>query len=59
MKRTNTKLQLKKTVIRLLQGSELGDVNGGAPTNQGQMCSGHSDRCPPKTHGHPGHCHCD
>jgi hypothetical protein len=53
MKRTTTKLQLKKSTIRLLQVGELADVNGGAPTNQQVMCS-HSCHCPPKTQHPPG-----
>jgi hypothetical protein len=57
MKKTTTKLQLKKSTIRLLDVGELADVNGGAPTNQQIMCS-MSCNCPPKSlpPGPPG-CH--
>jgi len=44
MKKNNTKLQLKTSTIRILQGNELAGVNGGAglprePTNQATQCS--------------------
>jgi hypothetical protein len=47
MKKTTTKLQLKKNTIRLLQDSQLGDVHGGAPTNNQQVCSNTCMDCPP------------
>lgn len=56
MKKTNSKLQLKANTIRLLQGSELAQVNGGAPTNDctqgGPTCSGLSENCPPQFSNH-------
>jgi hypothetical protein len=61
MKKTNSKLQLKTNTIRVLQGSELAQVAGGAPTANctelGPTCSGHSERCPDQHSEHcpPGH----
>jgi hypothetical protein len=53
MKKTTTKLELKKNTVRILQGSELSEVAGGAPTalctNEGQTCSGSKDHCPHTT----------
>jgi hypothetical protein len=55
MKKTNIKLQLKTSTIRILQDDELAGVNGGAgadrrtPTNNPTQCSGTRD-CP---HHHP------
>jgi hypothetical protein len=50
MKKTNSKLQLKTNTLRVLQGSQLAQVNGGAPTafctEQGPGCSVHSQNCP-------------
>lgn len=40
MKRTNSRLQIKASTIRVLHGSELSVVNGGAPTNSPTNCSG-------------------
>jgi hypothetical protein len=46
MKKTHTKLQLKKSTVRILQEDELPGVNGGGvigiprePTNQATQCS--------------------
>ena len=50
MKKTNTKLQLKTSTIRLLQNSELAGVAGGAPTQQAQNCS-HPPNHPPGSGG--------
>jgi hypothetical protein len=57
MKKTNTKLQLKKHTVRILQNSELEGVAGGGNTanctNEAQTCtSGSRDHCPP---GNPSH----
>jgi hypothetical protein len=41
MKKTTTKLQLKKHTVRILQNSELKDVAGAAPTaNCSQQATG-------------------
>ena len=53
MKKSSTKLQLKKHTIRLLQDSVLADVHGGGPTNDVILCS-HSCHCPPIVKGGPG-----
>ena len=43
MKKSNTKLQFRASTVRVLQGSELERVNGGAPTadcsNNPTVCS--------------------
>ncbi len=62
MKRTTKKLELKKDTIRILQGSELNDVVGGAPTaectQQGTACSKTDNDCPLSHHNKPGHHGC-
>ncbi len=55
MKRTTTKLQLKKHTVRILQGSELADVAGAAPTatcsQQATGCFQATDGCTPTQEG--------
>ncbi len=55
MKRTTTKLQLKKHTVRILQGNELADVVGAAPTatcsQQATGCFQATDGCPPTQEG--------
>jgi hypothetical protein len=56
MKKTNTKLQFKKSTVRILQDNALSEVHGGAghprePTNQPTQCSGSLECGPhPPTH---------
>jgi hypothetical protein len=47
MKKSTAKLQLKKSVVRVLQDGTLATiVGGGSPSNEVILCS-HSCHCPP------------
>lgn len=62
MKKTTSKLQLKKDTIRILQSSELVGVVGGAPTPNctqvDTVCSGSGDTVLLSHHKYPGHHGC-
>jgi hypothetical protein len=55
MRKSTSKLRFNKSTIRVLQGSELTRVVGGAPTAEcteaGPTCSQGSESCPPPSEG--------
>ena len=58
MKKTTKKLELKRSTVRLLQGSELSGIGGAAATNAATQCSDSCMTCDTCTDCYETACEC-